>query len=168
MKKLTHKTFQEFRTLTGSKFMACISHATLPSTTSKRPKRLVHAKLPCFVTIGQVVVTDQKEKVLLLDYVNTIPDCRAFEAAEVNQTVTWTRPIRTQNSVSKMVETTGQTNLGNLYITFDQTEDLVVEHKHVDQFQFLTGQDVRVGDLVDGKLVSNIKLVLGVNFVTAK
>ena len=168
MKSLTHKTFQTFRTLLGSKFTAYLSHANTPSTTSKRPKRLLHVKLPCFVTVGQVVITDQREKILLLDYVNTVSDCRAFEAVEVNQTVSWIRPIQTVNAVSKMKETTGSLTLSPLHVTFDETESLNIEGKQVGQFQFMTGQEVMVGDLVDGKLISNIRKILGVKFVTAK
>lgn len=168
MKKLTNRNFQEFRTSNGSKFYACLTPPNSYVSTSKYPKRILQVQEPSPVSEGSVVDTPFGTSVLLMEFVSMINGCKSFVAAHVNDALTWVRPVLTQDPVSKQYKETSTTNMGTIYTSVDQIEDLMIEHKRVDQYTFYTGQDVHLGDRVDGKLVINIRETLGVKFVTTK
>lgn len=168
MRKHTNRTFQEFRVVGGSKFFASLTGPNTYISTSKFPKRLLHVQNPSPVSAGMIVRSPQGAKVMLMEFVSMINGCTSYVAAHVNSEQSWTRPVMSQHPVSKIMIETGSTNMGLVSTCVDQIEDLMIEHKYVDQFTFYTGQAVQIGDKVGGKKVMNIRETMGVKFVTAK
>lgn len=168
MRKHSNRTFQEFKELAGSKFFASLTGPNTYISTSKYPKRLLHVQEPSPVTAGAIVRSPQGAKVMLFEFVSMVSGCTSYVAAHVNEQVTWTRPVYGVHPVSKIEVQVGTTDLGTLWTCVDQIEDLMIEHKYVDQFSFYTGKDVRIGDKVGGRKVMNIRETMGVKFVTAK
>lgn len=168
MRTLTDRTFEIFRRTDGTKFNGSLTAPNTYISTSKFPKRILHVQVPCVIKIGDVIKTPSGDRVLLLEFVSMIGGCKSFVAAHVNASYTWSRPIMQVNEVSRQQELVGYLPMGVIQTSQDQLEDLVVEDMHVDQFGFYVGQDVKVGDKINGRKVTNVRAALGVKYVTTK
>lgn len=169
MKTLTNRTFQIFRRVPdGSKGYATLTSPNTYISTSKFPKRLLQAQKPHCFQVGDVVRAPSGAIVLLMEFVNMINGVESFVAAHVNTVRIWKRPTVAIDPVSMLPTAAGETAMGTIYLTQDQLEDLTAEGMKVDQFGFYTGQDVRVGDKIGDKKVTDIREALGVKYVTIK
>lgn len=169
MKTLTNRTFQIFRRQSDQS--KCYGILTSPNTyisTSKFPKRLLQVQKPHPLRVGDVVHSPNGATVLLMEFVSMINGVESFVASHINLTTTWTRPITTPDPVSNLPSQTGVQDLGQIFLTQDQLEDLTVEGMKVDQFGFYTGQDVKVGDFIGTKRVFDVRQALGVKYVSIK
>lgn len=168
MKPPTNRLFEIFRRLDGSKFYAQMTENSTYISTSKSPKKLLVVQSPSIVEIGDVVKTHTGAKIILLRYPKSNKWSNLYIAADVDGEYLWERRVKEIDSVAKIERDVGFVELGILFITIDQMEDLQVDQMTTSTWSFYTGQDVQIGDLVDGKQVSHIKEVLGVKFVTTK
>lgn len=166
---LTHHTYSVFMTLGGSKFHGYLTNAPLSQTKNSYPKRIMMVRTPNVVSVGDVVVSYRGEKMVLMDHPNHSEQNESFQVAHVSQEYSWKRPIRTTDPVSKMLTDTGSfENLGLVYASMNLGEEVTVEGLVLDQYNFITGQDVRVKDIVGGKMVESVKNILGVKLVNVK
>lgn len=168
MKTPTNRLFQEFRLLNGSKFHGQLTEAATYISTSKSPKRMFIAKTPTIVQVGDVISTPYGSEVLLMHYPKSTTYSEHFIAVHVNDSVSWKRPVKIIDPVAKVMRDAGETDMGLLHLTLEQMEDVSIEKMHVSAFSFYTGQDVQLDDIVDGKIVSHIRQVFGVKFVSTK
>lgn len=168
MRVLTNRLFQVFRRLDGSKFHAYLTQPPLSQTKNKLLKRVLMVKQPSFVVEGDVVIAPNGQKMILMLQPDNFESLNSFQVAHVTESYIWERPRKILDPVAQVYRGNGLTPMGQIYTSIEHMDDLSLEQMVVHQYQFLTGQDVQPGDLVDGKQVQTTRKILGVNLVELK
>jgi hypothetical protein len=131
------------------------------------PIRLMHMLKPCLMNPGDVLRTEDGSMVMLMLAEQGQDIYTTFQAALVTTQFSWSRKSQILDPVSKVMRDGPVVQLGGVYAYFDRPIDVQLEKLVQSQYQFFTGQSVRQGDTVGGKLVSKVVPIAGVNLVFA-
>jgi hypothetical protein len=105
---------------------------------------------------------------LLMETTQGMLDMKSFRAAQVSNTYTWTRMVKTMDPVAKVMRDNAPSDLGLVHAYFENPTEIALEKLVENRYQFYTGEDVQVGDVVGGKSVKKVSQVLGVKLVFAE
>lgn len=168
MKRLTQRLYQEYTRVDGLRVMGFIATAALGnSQVQKVPFRLFVVRNPTLVNIGDVIMTQYDEKIILLEHPSDNEFEQNFKAAFTRTAFDWVRPMVLKDPVTGFEKDTVDVPMGKIYANFDTPlEDRTLTMSDT-EYRFLTGSDVKVRDKVGGKLVQRVERVLGVNLVYA-
>lgn len=168
MKRLTQRLFQEFKRVDGLLVLGFIATAEMGnSQTQKTPFRLFVTRNPTLVNIGDVIITQYDEKIILLEHPANNEFEQNFKAAFTRTAFDWVRPIVLKDPVTGFERDTVDAPMGKVYANFDTPlEDRTLTLSET-EYRFLTGSAVQPRDKVGGKIVKRVEQVLGVNLVYA-
>lgn len=168
MRKLTTKHFPVFTRVDGVKIRAFLATAALGNSQAQKvPYRMLVVRAPIIVEVGDLINTDNGEKILLLDHPSDNSWTRNFKAAYARTAFSWKRPMTVEDPVTGFKREGVPVDMGLLYVNFDTPIEETTLTMSETEYRFLTGEDVRVRDIVDGKIVEKVNRVLGVNLVYA-
>lgn len=165
--KQTNRLYDVFTRIDGCKANALLTTASNASTKDKAPYRVLLVRKPCRFKVGDVIRTNGGEKLLLLEHPNDLNWTENFKVQTITKVYEWLRPVKLIDPVAKVKRDNGTQDMGLVYCTFETPEDISLDKMLDTKYRFLTGQDVRVDDLIDGKIVKKVVEVLGVNLVHA-
>lgn len=165
--KQTNRLYDLFTRIDGCKANALLTTASNASTKDKVPYRILLVRKPCRFKIGDVIRTPGGELLLLLEHPNDLTWTENFKAQSITGVYEWQRPQKILHPVAKVLQDNGNQDMGMVYCTFDTPEDVSLDKMLDTKYRFLTGQDVKVDDVVDGKIVKKVVQVLGVKLVYA-
>lgn len=168
MRRLSNRLFEVYRRIDGVKFHGYLTRPPMSQTKNKLPKRILMVKLPSTVRVGDVVVSPNGSKMILMQHPDHTVGMNMFQVAAVTQEYTWERPVKIMDPVARVLRDNGYQNLGTIYGSMEHLDDLSMEQMIIHQYQILTGQPVQPDDRIGGKIVENIRVVLGVNLVELK
>lgn len=164
----TDRLYDVFTRLDGCKVRALLTAAANASTKDKPPYRVLLVRKPIRVSVGDVLRTKGGELLLLLEHPTTLEWTKNFKVQHISGGYDWRRPLKITDPVTKMPRDNGLIDMGRVYCTFDTPEDIKLDKMLETRYRFLTGQDVRIDDLVDGRIVKRVVEVLGVKLVFAE
>lgn len=165
MRPLTDKLFSTYRVLGGGAVRGLLSE--VPSTgTEPTHFRTLLVRKPSPVKIGNVLFGPGGNGLLLLEHPSDFWWAVTFKVLFISRKVSWKRPVKVIDPVSKMKKDNGYQDMGLLYLNFDTGKKINGDLDAV-KYQFYTGQDVRVDDVVGGRNVKRIVDSYGVKLVEA-
>lgn len=164
----SEKLLDTFVRLDGCKALGFLTTATNTTSDSVFPLRVLHVPHPCMMKFGDVLVAPGGSKILLMDTPQDSALHASFRAAYITSYFSWTRKTQTIDPVARVPRDTGDQDMGVLYVYFENPTNTAFERMIETRYQFYTGQDVKVGDTVGGKLVKTVVQKMGVNFVSAE
>lgn len=153
-----------YRTLGSVRFTAQISTSKM-GTSGQESYRLMSVKKPCYVRNGDVVFGPDDTVMILMDHPQSVSWAKMFKVAHVAKAGVWKRPIKILDPVAKVWRDNGYENLGWLYLNFESPTDLDFDKLNDTKYKFITGQAVKLDDMVDGKVVKKIVKIYGVKVV---
>ncbi len=164
MNPISEKLFLPYRTLRGIRFKGQVSTSRM-SVAGQEAYRVMLVRTPCLVKNGDVVFGTDGSMMILMDNPSAFTWARNFKIAHVNLVATWTRPIKIIDPVAKVKRDNGYADMGRLYINFDAPAVVVFDTLQDTKYRFVTGQDVQLDDMVNGKIVKRIVNSFGVKLV---
>ncbi len=162
MRKLSERLAETFKRIDGLKFKGILTIVSDNAGKERLEYRILLVRKPCLITIGDIVYTNNGEMILLMEHPDSTPYEVNFKAAYIAKAVSWKRKGVMKDAVSGAKRDTYPVDLGPLYINLDMPQDIPLSTMSEIRYRFLTGQDVRIGDVVDGKTVKTLHDVLGV------
>lgn len=168
MRETSNLLRRVFRRIDGAKFNAILKPANDGATNDRTTFRILFVKNPTFIRVGDVVKSDGGQTLILMQHPNDSAEETSFKVAYVESPTTWRRKFKTTDGVTGVVkEQPNWIDLGLIYINFDTPEDMPVGALNDTRYRFLTGQNVLIGDEVNGKVVKTIYNMLGVKLCFA-
>ena len=167
MPKLTHALFKVMRRLDGAKFNGHLTTASAVTTKEKAPYRVLYARKPTFLNVGDTVFSDGGEVVILMEHPDDFDWATSFKAVYAVKLMAWYRPVKVLHPVAHVEQDAGYSNMGQLYVNFDMAEEMKFEGFMDTKYRFITGQDIRVDDKIGVYIVKRIVESLGVKVVYA-
>ena len=163
----TNRLYDVFTRLDGCKVNGFLTSASNASTKDKAPYRVFMVRKPCRVKAGDVMRAIGGEKFLLMEHPSDLYWTENFKAQQITGVYEWHRPVKIMDPVARVVRDNGTQELGLIHVTFDSPEDVSLDKLLDTKYRFLTGEDVRVDDVIDDKIVKRVVRILGVNLVHA-
>ncbi len=156
-----------FTRIDGVKFNGILKPANEGATNVRSTYRVLFVNNPCFLQAGDVIKVDGQFIILML-HPNDGPDATSFKAVYVQQILSWERKFPQIDSVTGVAKDyTDFIPMGPLYANFDLPENVPSGVLTDTKYRFITGQNIEVGDRVDGKVVKTIYDTLGVHLAFA-
>lgn len=162
MPELSNGLFKVYTRIDGARFNAHLTMTPPASAKDRVPYRVLHVRKPTFIKAGDVIRTPGGEHIILMEQPDDFDWATTFRAAYAKDLLPWTRPVNVIDPVAHVQRDVAYISMGNLYVNFDTPEQLKLEGLTDTSYRFLTGQDVRVGDRVDNKVVKRLVETLGV------
>lgn len=161
--KLTPQLFERFKRIDGAGFKAILTSATDGGSTVNSSFRILYVRKPNFVKVGDVVLSHGGENLILMEFPDDSKELTAFKVAYASKIVSWERQITLIDPVSGVPKGNGWADMGPLYLNFDMPDEAPVGTLNDTRYRFITGQEVKVGDRIEGKrIIKTIFEVLGV------
>lgn len=170
MRTLSNRLNVEFIRLDGVKAYAFLSSGRLStSSADKNPYRVLVVRHPSPFHVGDVVKGPDDTWLLLLEHPAEEFTGRIYRVAFISETHPWKRPVAAVDPISRMAMSTGGLqDMGTLYCNFESPTERDLSGLKLQEYKFLTGQDVQVGDQVGGKTVKSVYKLFGVNLIHAE
>lgn len=165
MRPLSNRLFKEFRRLDGARFMAFLSSTAQAPTKDQMPYRVLVVRSKGLVGPGTVVQAPGGDKLLVLEYSTDQDWSEAYRAAYVPKAYRWQRRSVVTDPVSLVKRDSGMTEMGELWAYMEKPEVVMFEGSSDTKYRLLTGEDVKAGDLIDGKTVKRVYAAMGVKAV---
>lgn len=165
MRPISSRLFQEFRRQDGLVFKGNLSSTTVLSG-DKTGFRIMRVRSPVFVKAGDLVANGST-LMLLMDHPHDNEQVACFRVAHISEKYAWKRQTKVYDGVTKMPKDTGQQDLGFVYANLEVPRASSLDNLIQMEYRFLTGQDVKVGDLVGDKMVKSVAKLFGVNLAVA-
>lgn len=157
--------FSSFFRLDGARVLAYLTPLADAPTKEQVPYRRLVVKSRGIVVAGDVLKGPGAHKILLLE---TAPDfdwAESYRAAYVSREYTWKRRVVMTDPVSKVKRDASLADLGTVFAHFEKPEMVTFQGNKETKYRFLTGQDVAVGDLIEGYRVVRVYDAMGVKAV---
>lgn len=158
---LPSKFSKLFRTTTGAKFWGELTFADEEGETRfLTARRFLTVARKSTATAGSVVIAQTGERFLLGEHVQ-YDDITTFKAYVVDKQVIWTRSTKQKDRATGLEKDGIPDPMGTLWVSLEainQTTDFQISS---DVLRFATGQDVQLGDLIDGKRITRIIRQIG-------
>lgn len=168
MRETSNLLRQVFVRLDGAKFYGILKAANEGATNVRATYRILFVKNPALVIAGDVVKANGQLIILML-HPNDSQHETSFKAAYVQDIATWERKFKQTDNVSGVPNSPGSfVPMGNLYINFDMPEEVNAGVLTDTRYRFITGQNILVGDKVNGRVVKTIYELLGVKLAFAE
>ncbi len=167
MPELNEGLFVVMRRLDGAKFKGHLTTATAVSTKEKAPYRVLFVRKPAFLVPGDTVRSNDTEVIILMDHPDDFAWAKSFKAVFAQDQYDWFRPTLVNDPVANVPRTSGETNMGKLYINFDMAEELKFQGFIDSEYRFITGQDIHINDRVGTYRIKKIVNMLGVKIAVA-
>lgn len=165
---ISPKLLSVFHRADNCKIQGFLSTPPVGANTAVLQFRLLQVPFPCLLNLGDVVWTKDQVKLLLMETTQSLPGARTFKAAQVTEQYMWSRSTKVKDPVSKVMRDTGIEHLGIVHAYFENPTEIKLETLAENKYNFYTGEDVRVGDIVGGKSVKRVAEVAGVKLVFAE
>lgn len=162
MRKLSGQLTQLFKRIDGAVFNATLAAGTDNVRNILTDYRLMFVRKPTYISTGNIVRGFGGEYLILMDHPDDSEYEVSFKVAPVARTVAWSRMTKAVDPVSHALKDTTPVDMGLLYVNFDMPKEVTIAQMQDTRYRFIAGQDVQVGDLVDGKHVKVVTTVLGV------
>lgn len=162
MPELSNGLFKVYTRLDGARFNAHLTMTPPASAKDRTPYRVLHIRKPSFIKAGDVIRTPGGEHIILIEYPDDFDWATSFKAAYAKDQLVWTRPVRFEDPVARVVRDVSMQAMGTLFVNFDTPETTHLEGLTETGYRFLTGQDVQVGDHVGVKVVKRVVETLGI------
>lgn len=163
MPELTNSLFSKMRRVDGARFHGHLLPSVGVNTKEKAPYRVLHVKTPTFIRAGDTIDTFHGEKLILLEHPDDFAWALSFKGAYAKDYLVWKRRITSLDPVSGVSKGGGLIDMGQIYVNFDTPEDLQMEGVSSTGYRFITGQDIKVNDMVGDYHISKVVKSLGVN-----
>lgn len=167
MRPLTDKLGVRYRRLNGGYVLGFVAAVPTDSQDVSKQYRTLLIRKPTHVRVGEVLFTPGGDGLILTDHANSYDWAKTFRVLHVSRALEWKRPVKIIDPVSRVQKDNGYTPMGLLYANLDSGHVLSFEHMAETKYKFVTGQDVRVDDVVGGKTVKRIAESYGVKLVEA-
>lgn len=152
MKRLSNRIYNLYSTLSGNRFWAVYSDVGQTLT----------VKNPSIPKVGEIIKDAQGNKSLLLFYPQSGNDLVQFKVSPVTEELIWIRHTKTTDPVSRLPKEGAPTTMGTVYCSLtNPTEEETAQFIDI-RYQFLTGQDIQVGDTVGKYTIKKVVDVQGV------
>lgn len=109
---------------------------------------------------GTVVISPIGDRFILGAHVN-YEFVTTFKAYNVDREAVWSRSTKTTDTATGLKREGIPTPMGTLWITLEPLRQVKDYDISEDILRFVTGQDVEVGDLIDGKRIIRIVNQIG-------
>jgi hypothetical protein len=167
MPKLTAGLFKVYTRLDGAKFRGHLTTSGLVTSKEKAPYRVLHVRRPSFIAAGDVISTPGGEHIILLEHPDDFDWATTFKASYAKDKLAWSRPVKVEDPVARVVRDIAYQSMGDLYVNFDTPSELKVEGLSGTEYRFIAGSGVLVDDKVGDKIVKRVVESLGVQIVYA-
>ncbi len=131
------------------------------------PKTTLRVMRNSIIKAGMVVQLPGDELFLVASHSAT-GEYRTHHLFPTDRRVSWSRPRTKVHPITKLVETDGLDELGDVWVMWERTRreftDLTLRVAQ-ENYLLATGADVELGDYMDGKLVKRVSLALGIKIV---
>lgn len=161
MQKLSVALTERFRRVDGWRFRAILTPPPNAETNTHSNYRIMYVRNPSILHVGDVVKSHGGEFILLMEHPNENPNHDSFKAAYA-KLGTWSRLVTVIDPVSKVPKKAIEVDQGPIYLNFDVPENLPAGVLNDVRYRFMTGQNVQLGDKINGKSIKVIYDVLGV------
>lgn len=170
MPKISERLLETFSKLDGTgSLRAFLTTSREQNTTTNQPFRTINVMVPNnVVKAGDLIMGRDGVPLLLMDASQGVMGYERFRVLEARHQYAWTRNVKTIDPVAKVERDMGIKAMGTVYAYFDNPTETLLDKMSETKYQFYTGQDVKEGDKVDGKMVKRVTCILGVNCVIAE
>lgn len=167
--KITPATFsQVFMTASGSKFRGLLQHADKESFREALPARRFLLCAPnVAVHAGERVYTYIGQRFVLASHAH-YDQAVVFKAFEVEQELSWYRRVKEIDPVTGLERDYGHQDMGMIWVSFEPISRYTNMSVSQPGYEFVTGQAVESGDLVDGRKVRIVENRLGIRICTCE
>lgn len=167
MPKLTAALFKVYTRMDGAKFRGHLTTSGLVTSKEKAPYRVLHVRKPTFVLAGDTVVSAGGEHIILMEHPDDFDWATTFKASYAKDKLAWSRPVKVEDPVARVVRDIAYQPMGDLYVNFDTPQDLKAEGLSETGYRFVAGRGVQVDDMVGSKIVKRVIESLGAQIVYA-
>lgn len=161
------------KTVGGFPFMGDIQAADeghVPNYDFSDPRLILRVRHLCPVNTGSMIIDPAGRRFLLADHdqasdYNQI-HYRTHRLFHMNKQVTWKRETQIIDPLTKLAKGVGREPLGNPWVLIERmTREPPAGQLGVKEQvrQLITGEDIKLGDIIDDMIVKRLDTVLGVN-----
>ena len=155
-RSLPSKFSKIFKTLQGAKFWGELTFADAEGKNSfLAPRRFLTVSRNSIELLGSVVVSPTGDRFILGSH-TSYQFVTIFKAYNVDHTAVWTRATTVEDVATGLQRESEPISMGSLWVTFEPLRQIKDFDISENIFQFATGQDVKPGDLIDGKRVIRV------------
>jgi hypothetical protein len=151
--KLTgaHNLFSETLLLaSGRRFVGQVSRFNEQSSTLEWPSRMLKVSPRSAVVAGDIVVTKDGARHALAEHMDSISAgsvYRTFRMIRLDELIEWTRNTTTTHAVTGLKTSSGETALGDIWVTVDPINlEQVARQRPESKVRIVTASPLEVGD----------------------
>lgn len=131
-------------------------------------KLIMRAARDTLCAVGNVILRPKTGERFLLGIHTQTNSYKVFRALKADRLVTWTREATSNDPLTGEPITTGNTSLGSIWVLWDmirrEAPDFgfqVQEERNL----VITGEDIQLGDMLDGQEVKRVNIAMGLRIV---
>lgn len=174
--KTAHGLMRLFRTTDGRSFYGQFTKPAMSALamSTDPPQRYIRTTITAPVGIRDVMLTTDGRFYLLASYDDNdtmLLQAKAFRLFEVNQTISWARPVSVADAVTGLNKSNGTTSMGTLRCSLDHPTVIESGVARVVQqnWRVVTAEMLQLGDIVmDTFRITQVTERLGVTFAEAQ
>lgn len=140
---------------------------TIPAFQWTTPRLVFRTSAESSAQPGDIIVDEFSRRLLLAEH-GVHSNYRVFRCIECNGMVSWKRPSKTVDPVTRLEKEGVQVDLGSVWVAIeplgrlDTDRDIRVRE---DARQCITSADVAMNDVIDGQTIRRIQNVLGIKLL---